>query len=87
MCRCSFFLWLGVGGLSIGSTSDILDPIQLGLKEPSNLWNQLFRRLPTSPQCTSIRGLIVSIRSYLGFLKGQLGSAGIWGLYSGRYHG
>ena len=39
------------------------------------------------PQCTSIKGLMVSIRWYLGFLKGQLGGAGsvayiTWGSFS-----
>ena len=28
------------------------------------------------PQCTSIKGLMVSITGYLGYLKGQLGGAG-----------
>ena len=30
-----------------------------------------------TPQCTSIKRLIVSIRWYLGSLKGQLGGAGL----------
>ena len=30
------------------------------------------------PQCTSMRGLRVSIRWYLGSLKGWLGGAGTW---------
>ena len=34
-----------------------------------------------TPECTSIRGLMVSIRWYLAFLKGQLGGAAIWYFY------
>ena len=35
-----------------------------------------------TPQCSSIKGLMVSIRCYLGFLKGQWGGAGRSPLFS-----
>ena len=46
--------------------------------EPGFFSYSLFARFryAKTPQCTSIKGLIVSIRWYLGYLKGYLGSAG-----------
>ena len=44
------------------------------------------RNTPTPPQCTTIKGLLVSIRWYLGFHNGQLGGpntgSAIWALSS-----
>ena len=45
---------------------------------PDGLNQQVQTVPPYSSATTSIRGLMVSISWYMGYLKGQLGGAGIW---------
>ena len=45
-------------------------------KPQIRFWGVILVRTTYLPQCTSIKGLLVSIRWYLGFLKGQLAGAG-----------
>ena len=55
---------------------ELCQPNQKELLIPANLQAEILGHVPRPPQCTSLQGLVVSIRWYLGSLKGYPPSAG-----------